>query len=135
MNGSITRWTLVAILAFPHLSFAEIYKWTERGVTTYGNKPPPGAVGVRRVTDADSRVSVIPPPRAVLQEAARTRDPEARVARFEREPATSGAIGVSAFAPMSDSDRRERCFAERRVACTAPTAATYDATPSFSPYR
>ena len=129
MNASITRWTLVALLAFPHLASAEIYKWTERGVTTYGNKPPPGATHVRRMTDEDSRVSVIPAPRAVLQEAA-------RVARFEREPAAGGAIGVPALVPMSDADRRERCFAERRVDCTAPSAATYDVTPSFSPsYR
>lgn len=44
MNASITRWTLLAILAFPHLSSAQVYKWTERGVTTYGNKPPASAV-------------------------------------------------------------------------------------------
>lgn len=81
------------------------------------------------MTDEDSRVSIIPAPRAVVQEAARAREVEARIARFERERAASG------FMPVSDADRRERCFAERRVDCTAPTAATYDSPPSFSPYR
>ena len=44
MNVSIIRWALISALALPQFAHAQIYKWVdEKGVTSYGNKPPPNA--------------------------------------------------------------------------------------------
>ena len=134
--NAITRWTLMALLAVPHLAQAEIYKWVdERGVTTYGNKPPRGVAGITRMNDAESRVSIVPAPRSRLPEATRGREPEARIARFEGDAGPAGFAAVPLPGLATEAGRRERCFSEHRVDCAAPTAATYDVTPSFSPYR
>jgi hypothetical protein len=128
MNVSIIRWALVSVLAFAPAAQAQVYKWIdERGTTSYGSKPPPNARRVTQLTEADSRVSIIPSPAAP----ARERDPDIRLARVERgrEAPVIAADRVS----VAETGWRERCFAERRVNCTAPTAATHDITPSFAP--
>ena len=64
MNVSIIRWALVSVLAFAPAAQAQVYKWIdERGTTSYGSKPPPNARRVTQLTEADSRVSIIPSPR------------------------------------------------------------------------
>jgi hypothetical protein len=127
MNVSIIRWALISALALPQFAHAQIYKWVdEKGVTSYGNKPPPNAARLATLTDGESRLSVIPSSRPQPAPAARERDLESRIARVDR--ATVDALG-------RQLEWRERCFAERRVDCTAPTAATYDITPSYSPFR
>jgi hypothetical protein len=130
MNVSIIRWALVSVLAFAPAAQAQVYKWIdERGTTSYGSKPPPNARRVTQLTEADSRVSIIPSPRPQLAAPARDRDLDMRLARVEREAPVIAADRVS----VAETGWRERCFAERRVNCTAPTAATHDITPSFAP--
>jgi Domain of unknown function (DUF4124) len=138
MNVSVIRWALIGALALPLLAHAQIYKWVDdRGVTSYGNKPPPNAAGLTALTDGESRVSVIPSSRPQPATAARERDLESRIARGERErhALPSSVDRATVAAVERPLERRERCFAERRVDCTAPTAATYDITPSYSPFR
>jgi Domain of unknown function (DUF4124) len=132
MNASIIRWAIIAALGAPPLAHAQIYKWIdENGITTYGNKPPPGAAGLARFTDGGSRLSVIPSARPARAERAL----ESRIARIERDRgALPSAVDRATVATLGRQlESRERCFAERRVDCAAPTAATYDATPSYSP--
>src|SRR4249920_1729559 len=122
MNVSIIRWALIGALALPLLTHAQIYKWVDdKGVTSYGNKPPPNAAGLTTLTDGESRVSVIPSPRSQPAPATRERERDALPSSVDR--AAVAAVG-------RQLEWRERCFAERRVDCTAPTAATYDSTPS-----
>jgi len=93
MNASIICWAIISALALPQLAHAQIYKWVdENGVTTYGNKPPPSAAGLTRLTDGGSRLSVIPSARAEPAYAARERALESRIARVERDrgPLPSG---------------------------------------------
>jgi len=134
MNTSIVCWAIISALALPQLAHAQIYKWVdENGVTTYGNKPPPSAAGLTRLTDAGSRLSVIPSTRAEPVYAVRAL--EGRIDRVERShgPLPSGVDRATVATLGRQLEWRERCFAERRVDCTAPTAATYDSTPSYSP--
>jgi hypothetical protein len=138
MNVSIIRWALIGALALPLLAHAQIYKWVDdQGVTNYGNKPPPNAVGLTTLTGGESRVSVIPSPRPQPAPAASERDLGSRIARVERDrdALPSGVDRATVAALGRQIEWRERCFAERRVDCTAPTAATYDITPSYSPFR
>jgi hypothetical protein len=138
MNASIVRWALVGALALPALVHAQIYRWVDdQGVTNYGNKPPPSAAGLTPLTDGESRLSVIPSPRSQPALAARERDLESRIARVERnrDALPSGVDRATVTALGRELEWRERCFADRRVDCTAPTAATYDTTPSYSPFR
>ena len=138
MNVSIIRWALISALALPQFAHAQIYKWVdEKGVTSYGNKPPPNAAGLTRLTDGESRVSVIPSSGPQPALAARERDLESRIARVERDrdALPSGVDRATVAALGRQLEWRERCFAERRVDCTTPTAATYDITPSYSPFR
>ena len=138
MNVSIIRWALISALALPQFAHAQIYKWVdEKGVTSYGNKPPPNAARLATLTDGESRLSVIPSSRPQPAPAARERDLESRIARVERDrdALPSGVDRATVAALGRQLDWRERCFAERRVDCTAPTAATYDITPSYSPFR
>ena len=138
MNVSIIRWALIGALALPLLAHAQIYKWVDdKGVTSYGNKPPPNAAGLTTLTDGESRVSVIPSPWPQPAPAARERGLESRIARGERErDALPSSVDRATVAAVGRQlEWRERCFAERRVDCTAPTSATYDTTPSYSPFR
>ena len=132
MNVSIIRWALVSVLALAPAAQAQVYKWIdERGTTSYGSKPPPNARRVTQLTEADSRVSIIPSPRAAACRAARERDLDIRLARVERE--RDAPVVAADRLSVAETEWRERCFAERRVNCTAPTAATHDITPSFAP--
>ena len=138
MNVSIIRWALISALALPQFGHAQIYKWVdEKGVTSYGNKPPPNAGRFATLTDGESRLSVIPSSRPQQAPAARERDLESRIARAERDrdALPNGVDRATVDALGRQLEWRERCFAERRVDCTAPTAATYDITPSYSPFR
>ena len=138
MNVSIIRWALIGALALPALAHAQIYKWVDdRGVTNYGNKPPRNAAGLTTLTDGESRLSVVPSARPQPAPAARERDLESRIAPAERDrdALPSGVDRATVAALGRQIEWRERCFAERRVDCTAPTAATYDTTPSYSPLR
>ena len=77
MNVSIIRWALISALALPLLAHAQIYKWVdEKGVTSYGNKPPPNVAGLTTLTDGESRLSVIPSARPQPAPAARARSGE-----------------------------------------------------------
>lgn len=117
--NAITRWALMALLALPHLAQAEIYKWVdERGVTTYGNRPPRGVAGITRMNGAEPRVSIVPAPRSRLPEATRGREPEARIARFEGD---AGPAGFAA-APLPASRPRPAgaSAASPSIAWTAP---------------
>ena len=138
MNVSIIRWALISALALPPLVHAQTYKWVDdQGVTNYGNKPPPNAGRLATLTDGESRLSVIPSSRPQPAPAARERDLESRIARVERDrdALPNGVDRATVAALGRQIEWRERCFAERRVDCTAPTAATYDITPSYSPFR
>ena len=138
MKCSIIRWALISALALPPLVHAQIYKWVDdKGVTTYGNKPPPNAAGLTALPDGESRLTVIPSSRPQPAPAAREPDLASRIARVEhnRDALPSGVDRATVAALGRQLEWRERCSAQRRVDCTAPTAATYDITPSYSPFR
>ena len=135
MNVSINCLALLGALALPLLAHGQVYKWVDQtGVVTYGNKPPQNAAGLTRLAEGDSRVSVIPAPRPQPARGTRGADLENRMAR-DPQVIPSGVDRATVAALGRELEWRERCFAERRVDCTAPTAATYDTTPSFSPFR
>jgi hypothetical protein len=119
-------WLLAgALLAAPLGARADTYKWTdERGVTTYGGKPPAGARNVRRVDINAGTLSIVPaPPR---------REAPPPVVRLEAP--LPGALDQAAAAEADRRARwREQCIAERRVDCNAPTAATFDFAQSHAP--
>lgn len=100
---------------------ADVYRWVDaRGSVSYGQKPPAGAQNVRRLSMEAGNVSVIPivMPRALPLAASEAPAPNVR-----------------AVVPPDGArlDRwREHCFAERRVDCDRPTAATFDVISSSS---
>ena len=143
MSRSLLRCLLLGVLTMPLLAHAQIYKWIDqKGVTSYGQKPPRDAVKVT-VLQADSNLSTIP--LAIPSEPQRQTQPaaalwEARAAMWEARAIQLERIGVSGgfdrpiAVPMPDvAAWRERCFAELRVDCSRPTDATFDNVPSFSP--
>lgn len=118
----------LVLLALP--AGAQIYRWVdERGVVNYASRPPADGVRAVRVDQAESRISVIPM-------APRARDPVPPLSSAVA-PGFPGAVDQATVATlassMSAAGRRERCFAERRVDCTNPTAATYDFALAYSP--
>jgi hypothetical protein len=128
MTGSRVAWLVAgALLAVCAVARADVYKWVDaRGVTTYGNKPPPGARGLTRLGPADDRLSIIPLPVPRGEIAA-------PLVQFDDVP--RGSVDRAAAAPAENAaSRREQCFAERRVDCGAPTPATFDAVPSYGPW-
>jgi Domain of unknown function (DUF4124) len=131
MNVSIC-WALVGVLALAPAAQAQVYKWIdERGTTSYGSKPPPNARRVTQLTEADSRVSIIPTARPQAAAPLRERDLDVRLARVERE--RDAPVIAADRLSVAEAEWRERCFTERRVSCTPPTAATHDIMPSFAP--
>jgi len=135
MNGSISCLAVLGALALPLLAHGQVYKWVDQtGVVTYGNNPPPNAAGLTRLVDGDSRISVIPGSRPQPARGTPAPDLENRMTR-DPQVFPSGVDRATVAALGRELEWRERCFAERRVDCTAPTAATYDTTPSFSPFR
>jgi hypothetical protein len=132
MNVSISRLALVSVFVLAPAAQAQVYKWIdERGTTSYGSKPPPNARRVTQLTEADSRVSIIPTPRPPAAAPARERDLDIRLVRVERE--REAPVIAPDRLSIAETEWRERCFAERRVNCTAPTAATHDIMPSLAP--
>jgi hypothetical protein len=109
---------------------AQIYRWVDDlGVVNYANRPPAQASRAVRIDTQESRVSVMPT--------------APRVARAGVAPPPSVLAAPADFPSRIDRatvanlqgalEWRERCFAERRVDCTSPTAATYDFGSSYSP--
>jgi hypothetical protein len=113
------------LLAAP-LHADDVYRWVDaRGGVGYGEKPPVGAHSVRRLSIDSGNVSVIPTvrPRALPA-------PEPRVA-----DAAAPSVVVAVPVDAARLERwREQCFAERRVDCDRPTAATFDMISSTSPF-
>lgn len=136
MSQSLLRsFLFLAALTMPLLAHAQIYKWTDqKGVTNYGNKPPRNALNVATL-QGDSNLSTIPlaiprePPRQV--QSAEALLLEARTAQLERI-AVAGS-GRPIIVVPDAALWRDRCFAELRVDCLRPTAATYDYIPAFNP--
>lgn len=117
-------------VAFP--VHAQVFRWIDSGgVVNYGSKAPRGATAVVRVDGDASRLSVV-------HGAARS------AVGSENVATTTTTVTPRAALPGNTVDRstvdtsartlelRERCFAERRVDCTGPTAATYDFAPSYT---
>ena len=136
MSPNLFRYLLLGALAMPLLAHAQVYKWTDqKGVTNYGSKPPRNAVNVTTL-QADSNLSIIPiaiprePQRQVQSADALLL--AARTAQLERI-AVAGGLERPIFAAPDPTVWRERCFAELRVDCLRPTAATYDYIPAFNP--
>jgi hypothetical protein len=123
-------WLLAgALLGAPVVAGADVYKWTDaRGATGYGEKPPPGARNVTRLTMEAGNVSVIPLPKAPPGA-----PPQLQV--VESAPVTPSP-GLRSSPVEDDATRlarwREQCVAERRVDCLNPTSATFDFAPSFA---
>ena len=117
-----------ALLGAPTVAAADVYKWIDgRGVTGYGESPPPGARNVTRLTMEAGSVSIVPVPKPrpvapLLRnvESASVTPPEVRGAPIDIDDATRLARW------------RAQCVAERRVDCDNPTPATFDVTPSFA---
>jgi hypothetical protein len=137
--SNLLRCLLLGALTMPLLAHAQIYKWIDqKGVTSYGEKPPRNAVKVT-VLQADSNLSTIPlaiprelQPQTQSAWEARAAMREARAVQVERM-GVSGGFDRSIAVPTPDVTAwRERCFAERRVDCGRPTEATFDTVPSFS---
>jgi hypothetical protein len=120
---------LVLAAAVP--AHAQIYRWVDdRGVVNYANKPPADGRQAARVDTQESRLSVIP----IRSQAARINGapPPALVpAAAAGFPSAVDRLTVSNV--RGALEWRERCFAERRVDCTNPTAATYDFGTAYSP--
>ena len=136
MFPSLLRCLLLSALMMPLLAHAQIYKWTDQtGVTNYGNKPPRDAIKVTTL-QADSNLSTIPLsmpkelPRQV--QTAEALLLEARAAQLERM-AVTGSLYRPIIVVPDPAVWRDRCFAELRVDCLRPTAATYDYIPAFNP--
>jgi len=142
MSRNLLRCLLLGALTMPLLAHAQIYKWIDqKGVTSYGQKPPRDAVKVTAL-QADSNLSTIP--LAIPREPQRQTQPaaalwEARAAMWEARAVQLERMGVSggfdrpiAVSAPDVAAWRERCFAERRVDCGRPTEGTFDTVPSFS---
>jgi hypothetical protein len=99
----------------------QIYRWVDdRGVVNYSNKPPADVSAVR-IDRQESRLSIIPTaPRGIPTYA----PTPARLLPSPVFPSNVDRATVSALGGALEW--RERCFAERRVDCTNPTAATDD---------
>ncbi len=125
---SLLMFALVLVAVPAH---AQIYRWVDdQGVVNYANKPPADGRQAARVDTRESRLSVIP----IVQ----------RVVRINGAPTLAQVPAAAVGFPgavdrmtvsnvQSALDWRERCFAERRVDCTNPTAATYDFGTAYSP--
>jgi hypothetical protein len=108
---------------------AQIYRWVdERGVVNYANRAPSDGRQVARVDARESRVSIIPIVSRGTRSAAL---PPLAVPVPGGFPGAVDRLTVSNV--QGALEWRERCFAERRVDCTNPTAATYDFGTAYAP--
>ena len=97
-------------VALPASAQSEIYRWVDaRGVVNYANKPP--AQGTQVTAPSTSAMALTSAPTSF----------------------PSGIDRLTGDNLQAALDWRERCFAERRVDCASPTAATYDFRSSYSP--
>ena len=120
-------------VALPASAQSEIYRWVDaRGVVNYANKPPAQGTQVTRIDTRESRVSVIPVAASVARASAA---PSTSAMALTSAPTSfpSGIDRLTVDNLQAALDWRERCFAERRVDCASPTAATYDFRSSYSP--
>ena len=126
---------LLCSLAFalPASAQSQIYRWVDdRGVVNYANKPPAQGTRVTRIDTQESRVSVIP----VAPSVARAGAGSSTSAMALTPAPTSFPSGIDRLTVdnlQATLDWRERCFAERRVDCARPTAATHDFHSSYAP--
>ncbi|MGH7644442.1 MAG: DUF4124 domain-containing protein [Gemmatimonadales bacterium] len=117
----------VAVLASP--AGADTYKWVdEKGVVNYSNTPPVNRKSVK-LDDEQGRVSTIEAYDYSRGGAAKREQAlQERVARLEREVARGRQTAALDAAAAAEAYRawREQCFAERRVDCDDPYAASFD---------
>jgi hypothetical protein len=107
---------------------AQVYRWVDdRGVINYGNKPPERAGRITRLNGEESRLSIVP---GAVRAAAPSLPPDPAAPTSAAPSAIDRATAEAAGRALAE---RERCFAERRVDCASPTAATYDYGPAYSP--
>lgn len=124
-------WLASAVAAAaPVVAGADVYRWTdERGVATYGERPPARARNVTRLTMEAGNVSIIPVPKP------RAVGPPLPGGE-SASPARAGHLSGSGPLGADDATRieswRKQCHSERRVDCDNPTAATFDVAPSFA---
>ncbi len=120
--------TFAALLALAPVVHAEVYKWVDdKGVVNYTSTPPPNRKSAKLDED-QGRVSTIqaydysrsgaPRREQALQE---------RVARLEDELARGRQVAAVDAAASAEAYRvwREQCFAQRRVDCDGPYAASF----------
>lgn len=82
---------------------AELYKWIdEKGVVTYGDKPPASARNVRPLDESSGRLSIVPGLSPEQMQRERERTAESRVGQLERE--------------LQESQARERAAAQAAAA-------------------
>ena len=118
-------------VALPASAQSEIYRWVDaRGVVNYANKPPAQGTQVTRIDTRESRVSVIPVAASVARAAS---SPSAMALTPAPASFPSGIDRLTVDNLQGALDWRERCFAERRVDCARPTAATHDFHSSYAP--
>lgn len=133
MRFPLLAWILIGASAMPLVANAQIYKWIdEKGGVNYGHKPPANARNLTRLGSDDPKLSIVPgiPPQEM--QAQRELSSRRRVEQFDRGP-PSRVDRATVDEAGRNLESRERCFAERRVDCTAPTPATYDFGPSYVP--
>jgi len=122
--------SLAALIVLAPAAHAEIYKWVDdKGVVNYSNTPPPANRKSVKLDEEQGRVSTIeaydysrsgaPRREQALQE---------RVARLEQELLARGRqVAALDAAAAAEAYRawREQCFAQRRVDCDDPYAASF----------
>jgi hypothetical protein len=118
----------LALLALAPAVHAETYKWVdEKGVVNYSNTPPVDRKSVR-LDDEQGRVSTIEAyDYSKSRAATREQALQERVARLEQEAAHTRQTAALDAAAAAEAYRqwREQCFAQRRVDCDDPYAASF----------
>lgn len=130
MPNPLIWFAAAVVAAAPAAAGADVYKWTdERGVASYGERPPSRARNVTRLTMEAGNVSIIPVPRP---RAVASPQPGGESAPEARAGLLSGSGPIGADDSTRVESWRKQCLAERRVDCDNPTAATFDVAPSFA---
>jgi Domain of unknown function (DUF4124) len=124
---------LAAFLAALLIADADgIYRWMDaKGVTTYGNRPPPGARNLKLLSKDDDHISVIPIHKPIVEP--RIRAPLAETVVSPPEQSISAVDKATVARSARSLNWRERCRAQHRVDCSDPSDATFDYVPAFAP--
>lgn len=130
MRALVLSLSLLFVAAVAAPAHAQVYRWVDdRGVVNYSSKSPSNVNGVARIDAYDTRLSIVHGA-ALPARAEGARMPPTPVALTSSPPGyVDRATLEAAGRTLAD---RERCFAERRVDCASPTAATYDHGPTYS---